>query len=87
MEEQLNILIERYPQLAVCKEDIKRAYEILSKCQQNFVILQRDKKKAYPQPLTDGKKAYPRPLPKGKGEKRGKWKGEKRGKWKGEKRR
>lgn len=29
MEEQLNILIERYPQLAVCKDDIKRAYQIL----------------------------------------------------------
>ena len=29
MEEQLNILIERYPQLAVCKEDIKKAYELL----------------------------------------------------------
>ena len=29
MEEQLNILIERYPQLAVCKEDIKKAYETL----------------------------------------------------------
>ena len=29
MEEQLNHLIERYPQLSVCKEDIKNAYEIL----------------------------------------------------------
>ena len=29
MEEQLNILIERYPKLAVCKEDIKKAYELL----------------------------------------------------------
>ena len=29
MEEQLNILIERYPQLNVCKEDIKKAYSIL----------------------------------------------------------
>lgn len=29
MEEQLNILIERYPHLVVCKEDIKKAYEIL----------------------------------------------------------
>ncbi len=29
MEEQLNLLIERYPKLAVCKEDIKKAYKIL----------------------------------------------------------
>lgn len=29
MKEQLNILIERYPHLAVCRDDIKRAYEIL----------------------------------------------------------
>ena len=29
MEEQLNLLIERYPKLAVCKEDIKKAYELL----------------------------------------------------------
>lgn len=29
MEEQLNLLIERYPKLAVCKEDIKNAYELL----------------------------------------------------------
>ena len=29
MEEQLRILIERYSQLAVCKEDIKRSYLIL----------------------------------------------------------
>ena len=29
MEEQLRILIERYPKLAVCKEDIKKAYELL----------------------------------------------------------
>ena len=29
MEEQLQILMERYPQLAVCKEDIKKAYELL----------------------------------------------------------
>lgn len=29
MEEQLNILIERYPQLAVCKEDIEKAYFLL----------------------------------------------------------
>lgn len=29
METQISILIERYPQLEVCKEDIQRAYEIL----------------------------------------------------------
>ena len=29
MEEQLNLLIERYPKLAVCKEDIKKAYKLL----------------------------------------------------------
>ena len=29
MEEQLNILIERYPNLSVCKEDIRKAYELL----------------------------------------------------------
>ena len=29
MEEQLNLLIERYPKLSVCKEDIKKAYELL----------------------------------------------------------
>ena len=29
MEEQLNLLIERYPKLAVCKEDIKNAYKLL----------------------------------------------------------
>ena len=29
MEEQLNTLIERYPKLIVCKEDIKKAYELL----------------------------------------------------------
>ncbi len=29
MEEQLNQLIERYPKLEVCKEDIKKAYELL----------------------------------------------------------
>ena len=29
MEEQLSLLIERYPKLAVCKEDIKAAYELL----------------------------------------------------------
>ena len=29
MEEQLSILIERYPMLSVCKDDIKKAYELL----------------------------------------------------------
>lgn len=29
MEEQLNLLIGRYPQLDVCKEDISKAYELL----------------------------------------------------------
>lgn len=29
MEEQLQLLIERYPKLAVCKEDIKNAYKLL----------------------------------------------------------
>ena len=29
MEEQLNVLIKRYPELAVCKEDIKNAYLLL----------------------------------------------------------
>ncbi len=29
MDEQLQLLIERYPRLTVCQEDIKRAYEIL----------------------------------------------------------
>ena len=29
MEEQLNSLIERYPKLEVCKEDIRKAYELL----------------------------------------------------------
>lgn len=29
MEEQLNILFERYPQLSVCREDIKKAYLLL----------------------------------------------------------
>ena len=29
MDAQLNHLIERYPQLAACREDIKKAYEIL----------------------------------------------------------
>lgn len=29
MEEQLNLLIERYPKLTACKEDIREAYELL----------------------------------------------------------
>ncbi|MBR5910612.1 MAG: SIS domain-containing protein [Bacteroidales bacterium] len=29
MEEQLQLLIERYPKLTVCKEDIKKAYELI----------------------------------------------------------
>ena len=29
MEEQINILIERYPELSICKEDIKNAYLLL----------------------------------------------------------
>ena len=29
MDEQLQLLIERYPKLAVCKEDIRKAYELL----------------------------------------------------------
>ena len=29
MEEQLNLLFERYPKLAVCKEEIMKAYELL----------------------------------------------------------
>lgn len=35
MEEQLNLLIERYPKLAVCKEDIKKAYELLETAYRN----------------------------------------------------
>ena len=35
MEEQLNLLIERYPKLAVCKEDIKKAYELLEAAYNN----------------------------------------------------
>ena len=35
MEEQLNLLIERYPKLAVCKEDIKKAYELLEDAYNN----------------------------------------------------
>ncbi len=35
MEVQLNHLIERYPQLVVCKEDIWKAYEILEAAYEN----------------------------------------------------
>lgn len=35
MEEQLNLLIERYPKLAICKEDIKKAYELLETAYSN----------------------------------------------------
>ena len=35
MEEQLNLLIERYPKLAVCKEDIKKAHELLEAAYSN----------------------------------------------------
>ena len=35
MEEQLNLLIERYPKLAACKEDIKKAYELLDAAYSN----------------------------------------------------
>lgn len=35
MEEQLNLLIKRYPKLAVCKEDIKKAYELLETAYRN----------------------------------------------------
>lgn len=32
MNKQLKILIERYPALSVCKDDIEKAYEILEEC-------------------------------------------------------
>jgi D-sedoheptulose 7-phosphate isomerase len=35
MEEQLSHLIERYPMLIVCKEDIKKAYELLEAAYSN----------------------------------------------------
>ena len=35
MEEQLNLLIERYPQLQVCREDIKQAYQLLETAYSN----------------------------------------------------
>ena len=35
MEEQLNLLIERYPKLAICQEDIFHAFKILEKAYSN----------------------------------------------------
>lgn len=35
MEEQLNLLVERYPKLAACKDDIKKAYELLEAAYSN----------------------------------------------------
>ena len=35
MEEHLNHLIDRYPKLIVCKEDIKKAYDLLETAYQN----------------------------------------------------
>lgn len=35
MEDQLNLLIERYPKLEVCIEDIKKAYELLETAYSN----------------------------------------------------
>lgn len=35
MDEQLNLLIKRYPKLAECKEDIKKAYELLEAAYNN----------------------------------------------------
>ena len=32
MNKQLELLIERYPALSVCKDDIEKAYEILEEC-------------------------------------------------------
>ena len=32
MNKQLEFLIERYPALSVCKDDIEKAYEILEEC-------------------------------------------------------
>lgn len=39
MEEQLNILIERYPELAVCMEDMKKAYHLLEEAYTNGMKL------------------------------------------------
>jgi D-sedoheptulose 7-phosphate isomerase len=35
MEEQLNLLVERYPELLVCREDIKKAYQLLETAYSN----------------------------------------------------
>ena len=35
MEEQLTLLIERYPKLEVCKEDVKKAYKLLEAAYSN----------------------------------------------------
>jgi len=35
MEDQLDLLIERYPKLGVCKEDIKKAYELMETAYNN----------------------------------------------------
>lgn len=35
MDEQIQILIERYPKLEVCREDIKKAYRLLETAYQN----------------------------------------------------
>ena len=35
VEAQLELLVERYPQLAVCKGDIAAAYEVIEKCYAN----------------------------------------------------
>lgn len=35
MDKQIQILVERYPKLAVCREDIKKAYELLEATYQN----------------------------------------------------
>ena len=32
---QLDLLIKRYPQLGVCKDDIARAYELIKSCYEN----------------------------------------------------
>ncbi len=39
MDEQLQILIERYPKLAVCKEDIRKAYVLLEEAFRNGMKL------------------------------------------------
>ena len=32
MKKHIDLLVERYPELAVCREDIFKAYEIIEKC-------------------------------------------------------